>query len=116
MTKHGGGFPGVEARFLRDVHGYPRCDVAPPREAVGWFLEQDVQSNSEAVAELLAKVEAVAAGRRPEWSGTGNAFHLALTADGAEIECLWDDSMPVCRVGLGEIRAALEEWQRLIGG
>ncbi len=106
----------MEARFLRDVHGFPRCQVAPPHEAVGWFLEQDIQSDPRAAAGLLAEVEAVAAGRRAAWAGTGNAFHLAVTAAGAEIECLWDESVPVCRVELGDLREAIGGWLRLIGG
>jgi hypothetical protein len=106
----------VEARFLRDAHGYPRCEVAPPHEALGGFLEQDVQSGPRGIAELLHTVDGIAAGRQPGVSGTGNAFLLTLSAGGAEIECLWDESMPVCRVSLAEFRQALVGWQRLVGG
>jgi hypothetical protein len=83
---------------------------------LGEVLESDVQSSPSGVAELLADVDAVEAGRRSKLRRTGNAFLLILSPGGAEIECLWDESMPVCRVGLSEFRQAVVGWQRLIGG
>ncbi|MFO0812626.1 MAG: hypothetical protein U0796_05375 [Gemmatales bacterium] len=79
-------------------------------------MEQDVQSSPNGAAELVEMAEAVAAGCQSGFSGTGNAFLLTLSAAGAEIKCLWDESMPVCRVGLDEFRQALLGWQQLIGG
>jgi hypothetical protein len=102
-------------RFLRDAHGYPRCEVAPPYQAVGWFLEQDIQGSRGTANELLDEIEAVASGRQAGWSGTGNAFHLTLTPEGAEIECLWDEAMPACRVGLADLREAVRGWIQLLG-
>ena len=39
---------------------------------------------------------------------------MELSKLGAEIECLWDESMPVCRVGLNELRDAAVGWIQLI--
>jgi hypothetical protein len=102
-------------RFFRDAHGYPRCEAAPPHQVVGWFLEQDIQGSRRTADELLAEIEGIASGCQTGWSGTGNAFHLALTPAGAEIECLWDEAIPACRVGLAELGEAVRGWAQLLG-
>ena len=104
----------MKMQFLRDARGYPRCEVGPPHEAVGRLLVQDVGRCRQSAEELLARIDAVATGQEAGWSGTGNAFHLSLTPEGAEIECLWDEAMPICRIGLVDLREAVCGWVQLL--
>jgi hypothetical protein len=104
------------ARFFRDEHGYPRCEVPAPHQALGYFFEQDIQSSISSAEELIQHIDSVSTGKKEIWSCTGNAFNLELAKIGAEIECLWDESMPVCRIALSELRDAAVGWGRLISG
>ena len=92
----------------------PRCDAPAPNQALGYFLEQDIQSSLNSAAELIQQIDTISTGRTESWSGTGNAFNLELSKLGAEIECLWDESTPVCRIGLNELRGAVAGWIQLI--
>jgi hypothetical protein len=74
------------------------------------YLASDVQESPEVTLLLLELVDQVEAGDLESWEGTGNAFTLTLTPEGATIKPeLGPDTEPR-RVSLQDLRNALEDW------
>lgn len=92
-----------------DDHGVRRIDVAPLSSAVASFLELDVRESTAAAEQIASAIDAVIAGHCTSWEATGETFHLALSADGASLDCVWGDDS--CRVTLSELRVALNVWR-----
>ena len=74
-------------------------------------------------AALLHQVEpihrheqAIATGKLDRWERNGNAFYLELSADGAAIEDVVDETSPIQTVSLDEFRAAVLAWRERIEG
>ena len=82
--------------------------------ATGDFSEADIQSSRVCGDQLIRHINAISGGEEESWNWTGNACNLKLSKLGAEIACLWDESMPVCRVGLNEMHDAALGWIQLI--
>ncbi len=82
----------------------------PAHERVVAFLVMDIQQSPQWAEELLKQVDAVASGALPTWERIGNAYRLELSANGALIEDLVDETSPAYRVPLAEFRAAVSAW------
>ncbi|HVG10929.1 MAG TPA: hypothetical protein VNM67_24715 [Thermoanaerobaculia bacterium] len=74
------------------------------------YLVSDVQESQEVTLLLLELLDQIASGELESWEGTGNAFTLTLTPEGATIQPeLGTDTEPR-RVSLDDLRDALEDW------
>lgn len=82
----------------------------PAHRRVSEFLVVDIQHSPEWAQDLAEKIEAVMSGKLRQWERTGNAFHLELSARGASIEDLVDESSPIQTVSLAEFRTAVLTW------
>jgi uncharacterized protein YacL (UPF0231 family) len=102
----------VAIHLHRDASGYPRVTVDPSLEALASFLEQDVQSSVNSSNELLSLI-----GRAERdgttWQGTGNAFTLTIRADGALLQCEFDEELSCC-LPLADLHSALLAWRSFI--
>lgn len=96
-----------------DGRGLRRSGAPQGFEALGRFLEQDVQSSVEWCDELFSLLTEIEQGALPAWGGTGNAFTLTLTRDAASLQCEFDDARH-CSLSLAEFRAALQSWRHFI--
>lgn len=103
-------------RCFRDKHGFPRVDAGAACAALAAFLEQDVQSDGTYCKELLATIARIENGQEKQWSATGNAHEISVSADEAMIANLWVESAPPCKLSLSEFKAALEEWASFVNG
>ena len=101
-------------RFFRDDYGIARCEGPAATEVAGQFFESDIQSFEQWADEVISQIDAIKSGRQKNWSRTGNAYNLELTGDSATIECLWDESVPICRLTLGEFRDMAVGWSLFI--
>jgi hypothetical protein len=104
----------MKVRLFRDTNGYTRAETAPFYEALGRFLEEDVQNNVNWIEELLYIINELETGSVTEWEGTGNASTLSLTDQSARITHEFDDSIPPCEISLQELRQILLDWRTLI--
>jgi hypothetical protein len=98
-----------------DQHGYPRAVVATPFELVGRLLEGDIRSSRSVAAKFIAAIEQVERCPASNWEWTGDSLHVFLESGQARIECLWDESLPPCSIGLSDLRAAIEGWVQFVG-
>jgi hypothetical protein len=74
------------------------------------FLQSDVQGDIATAQQLLDEIAAAEQGELPRPGGVGNAFAIAIAADGAVIRnALVEGALPE-RYALAELRAALEDW------
>jgi hypothetical protein len=94
----------------RDTDGYPRVHVGDGRPVIGSFLEQDVQGSVASCREYLAAAEDVGRGRKPEWSGTGNAHTVLIRPTGVTIENVWDERLGVAELSVEEFKQCLNAW------
>lgn len=94
--------------FYRDEAGDPRAR-GEGHDLLADFLESDVQGSAAYGYELLTVVEALRKGRLEEWSRSGNAYTVTLTAEGALIEPDHEDTPPH-EVSLAELRDAIAGW------
>src|SRR4051794_15364256 len=101
-------------RFYRGGLGYPRCDVAAPHQVISRFLEGDVQGSINSAEIYLQELDLVESGQSEFWSGTGNSCTVEISKTGVAIECIWDESLPISRISLGEFREILSSWRSLI--
>lgn len=88
----------------------------PAHQQLQAFLVMDLQGSPTWIQEVLAKVEAVRAQNLQQWERLGNAYALILTPEGAQIEDLVDESLPIQTVSLLEFEAAVQVWLRLTQG
>ena len=102
-------------KLYRDSSGDPRAHGEKGRELLARFLESDVQASVSHGRRLLAAIDKVAGGHLDEWEGTGNAYTLSLSPDGADIEPEMDDDEPL-HLTLGELREALARWVKHVEG
>lgn len=87
-----------------------RSATNPAHLRVGEFLVTDIQCSPEWATDLADKIEAVMSGKLSYWERTGNAFHLEISACGASIEDIVDESRPTETVPLPEFRTAVLTW------
>ena len=98
----------------RDADGYCRVDADDVHPAVGAYLEQDVQEDPATCQDLLDALDAVQAGRQPEWSGTGNAHTLTIRSDAVVIHNEYDDSLGDAVLTPDVFRGCVQAWQACI--
>ena len=101
-------------QLFRDEDGCPRAWGDGPGDLLAGWLESDVQGSPEVARELLDLVDRIASGEMDRWEGTGNAYTLTLTPEGATIEAEWEEDAPSRRASLSEVREALAGWLDLI--
>jgi hypothetical protein len=79
------------------------------------YLVSDVQESPEVTQMLLDLVDQVATGELESWEGTGNAFTLTLTPEGATIQPEFGSDTEPRHVSLDDLREALGGWLTLLG-
>ncbi len=84
------------------------------RDLIAQYLVSDVQESPEVTLLLLDLVDQVASGDLESWEGTGNAFTLTLTAEGATIQPEFGSDDEPRRVSLDDLREALDDWLAMI--
>ena len=97
-------------KCYRDERGFAHADAPPGREILGTFVVQDLQGDLADCKEMLELAEDVVKGRRPEWSGTGNAHAIRMSQSGITIENLWDESLGCFTFSFDEFREAVMDW------
>ncbi len=80
------------------------------------FFESDVQTSLRYIAILLDTLREVEQGRRLRWEGTGNAFTITMTQSEITIEHAIFPDDPVHHYSHAELRGALLDAARAIGG
>jgi hypothetical protein len=98
--RHRAGFLEGRARQGSGRHG----------EILASFLQSDVQGDLATARAFLAEISAAERGEKPQPGGVGNAFSIAITADGAIIRNAVMEDAPAESYSLGELRDALETW------
>ena len=98
-----------QVRFATASDGWAVPHVSSPFELIGDLLRADFP-NLIRTTELLAFLEAVAEGTVTTWEGTGNATHLKLCREWAEIEDIWTETRPPIRVPLDDLRTIVSQW------
>lgn len=88
-------------------------DAAHDRVAA--FLTLDIQRSPDWAEDLGARIAQVRSGALPSWERIGNAYRLALSAEGAVIEDLVDTASSPQQVSLDELAAAVAAWLAAIG-
>ena len=88
--------------------GQRQSDLAHHR--VAEFLVIDIQRSPEWARDLLEKIQLVQSGNLPQWERIGNAFCLELSANGATIDDLVDETIPAQTVSLEELQKATIAW------
>lgn len=101
-------------RFFIDDDGNPRAVAAPPKQALGWFLEDDVQGAPNSCRLILEEIERVERGEIDMWEGTGNAHTVTVRPDGVTIVNEFADDSEPAEVSVDEFRVALTRWRDLI--
>lgn len=86
----------------------------PAHKQLQAFLVMDLQHSPEWIKEVLMQIEAVRSQNTKHWERLGNAYALNLTAEGAKIEDLVDESQPIHIVPLAEFEAAVQVWLQQI--
>lgn len=106
----------IEGQFYIDEQGWLRADLPERYMVASHFLESDVQGNLEWTRELRRLVAEYRAAKAGEtWEGTGNAWTLILTPEGARIEFeLSDDAEPSLDLSLEELDELLAGWEQLL--
>jgi hypothetical protein len=79
-------------------------------EIIASFLQSDIQGDIETARTLLAEIAAAERGEPPQPGGAGNAFSIAISADGAAIRNAVIEDAVAEHYSLAELRGALELW------
>jgi hypothetical protein len=106
----------MRVRLFRDQQGFPRAEAQTPCEALGWFLEQDVQSDTGSGREIIGLIDEVRSGNLVRWEGTGNAHTLVLTPELASIVNNYSDPPAGCELPIEDLKTALIDWIAFIEG
>jgi hypothetical protein len=104
----------VKIRLFTDERGYPRVDAPSPCEVLGWFIEQDIQSDVNSAMELIEIIDRIQDGTNDYWKGTGNAHTLTLMPKGVHIQSEYAVPPAECEVTLQDLRQSLIDWVEFI--
>jgi hypothetical protein len=96
--------------LLGFIEGRSRPGSGRHGEILASFLQSDVQGDLTTARGFLDEIAAAERGEKPQPSGVGNAFSIAIAPDGATIRNAVLEGERPERYGLGEMRAALETW------
>ncbi|HEX3129380.1 MAG TPA: hypothetical protein VH394_18740 [Thermoanaerobaculia bacterium] len=101
----------VKLDLYRDGEGLPR---AAGDDLLSRFLESDVQGSVITAYDILGMLDRVESGETELWEGTGNAYTLTLTPDGALIQDELAEDPEELHLPLAELREALQAWIALL--
>lgn len=104
----------MSIKLYKDQHGYPRVDSAKSLEALGWFLEQDVQRSVSSCDEIIQIIESVQQGKLDFWEGTGNAHTVTIKPESVTIFNEFSDEITPCLITTSEFKDAVILWQEFI--
>lgn len=102
----------VSARRHRAGHleGRARPGTGRRGEILASFLQSDVQGDLAGARALLAEIAAAERGEAPQPGGIGNAFSIAIGAEGVVIRnAVVEDARPE-RYDFAELRLAFAAW------
>ncbi len=74
------------------------------------FLQSDVQGDLDGARALLAEIGAVERGEAPQPAAVGNAYAVAVSAEGVEIRNAVIEGSPAQHYRFDELRQALGTW------
>jgi len=106
----------IQGRYYIDSHGYPRAELLNPNEALGTFLEQDIQGSKSTCEELLQNCEEVLTGIRNNWSWEGNAHTLSVSKAHVIIQNMYAADEAVCMLAISDLKTAILNWMQLLQG
>src|SRR5262249_39796341 len=106
VHRHPAGFLEARARAGSGSHG----------EVLASFLESDVQGDLVTARTLLDEINAAQRGRRPQLSGVGNAYSIAVQPDSVVLRNAVLENARSERYSLTEFRVGLETWIAAIEG
>jgi hypothetical protein len=92
------------------LEGRARRGTGRRGETLASFLQSDVQGDLSTARALLDEIAAAERGEKPQPSGVGNAFSIAIAPDGAMIRNAVVEGAAAEHYSLGEMRGALETW------
>ena len=101
----------VKVDLYRDGQGLPR---AAGDDLLSRFLESDVQGSVITAYDILGMLDRVESGETELWEGTGNAYTLTLTRDGALLQDELADDPVEFHLSFAELREALNAWVGLL--
>ncbi len=104
----------IIGKMHKDRFGILRADYPKRYQALGFYLEQDVQTSTAVCDSLLLLCSKVLAGELAEWSRTGNAHTLTIRRSSVLIENEFDDSAAMCEISMSEFQVALKSWRAQI--
>ena len=91
------------------IEARPRRGTGRHGAVLASFLQSDVQGDAAGARALLATIAAARRGEPPPPEAIGNAFAIAIAADGATLRNVLLAEAPE-NYTLDELRAALETW------
>jgi hypothetical protein len=97
----------VDERGLIDYRAEERLKV------LGLWLTGDIQSSLDACLDLLADLDDISAGRKPEEEWEGNAWYGVLRPDGVELRNQFRAVLQAT-YPLAEVRRAAESYWRVL--
>ncbi len=109
----------MKIKFFKNERGYKHADWADEElnsRELAWFLNDDIQADDVWCRQLIQIVENIQSGEVLNWEGNGNAHVLTLRQDGAEVENLYDESLPKVRISLSQFKQVIEAWLQFIKG
>jgi len=101
--------------FYRDGRNRPHLRSSPACTELEQFVESDIQADPVSCKELIDVIDQVQRGSVNAWEGTGNAYTVSLTGEGAVLHHEWSP-IPPCEVPLEDFRGALLAWLSGIQG
>jgi hypothetical protein len=104
----------TKLELYRDGRGLPRARAGGADDLLARFLESDVQGSVITAYDILGMLDRVESGETDLWEGTGNAYTLTLTPDGALIQDELEDDAEALHLPLAELRDALNAWVGLL--
>ena len=97
-------------KFSWDRNGALRAETGRKRDQeLAWFFEEDVQASDWACRNILSHIDAIASGREPEWTSTGNAHTVILTPRMATLENEYIEPKLTYQLPLEEFRRLMRE-------
>lgn len=102
----------MKLKFYRDEYSLPRVEVPNSYQALGTFLEGDLQGGFEASKSLLELIEKVQKGRLEKHESTGNAHTLTLSKNGVHIFNEFAIPVSECSLTLNEFYSAVKQWHQ----
>src|ERR1700753_1648779 len=90
-----------------DADGILRAEMGGLDPLLQSFLEKDVQSSENCTRPLIEYIDEVEGGRRPDFDGTGNAYHVEIRRGSVTIDNIWDETLRQASFSPAVFRACL---------